>query len=259
MDISIATEREHAMNLPPGDLPRILLVEDDAVSRAFLAAAAEATPARVDSADSIHAAVTLAARHRYALWLVDANLPDGRGVELLARLRADDAHAAAVAHTADTTRAAADGLIAAGFGEVLVKPLPAAAVQAAIRRALGRPSGSPVSTDPAALGPKLPVWDDAAAARALAGNTAHVATLRGLFLGELPGVVDRIERAAATGDAESISAELHKLRASCGFVGAARLAAAAQALGTGPRSDALLARFREAARDTVDQAPSPSG
>jgi DNA-binding response OmpR family regulator len=82
--------------------PRILLVEDDPVSRAFLGAAVHALPAVVDAADSMAAAMALAAASRYDLWLIDANLPDGHGAELLSRLRVREAQTPAVAHTAAT-------------------------------------------------------------------------------------------------------------------------------------------------------------
>lgn len=227
----------------PTALPRILLVEDDPTSRAFLAAAAAATPARVDEADGVASALALAAATRHDLWLVDANLPDGSGAGLLQRLRAAHAGAVAIAHTASTEPAAAEALRAAGFDEVLVKPLPAAAVQAAIRSRLG-------STQAAAPAAR-PVWDDEAAAAALNGNMTHVQTLRGLFADDLPNSRARVQAAAAHGDVAALLAELHKLRASCGFVGAGRLADAVVALQAGPDDPARMAAFDAAAVETI--------
>ena len=93
--------------------PRVLLVEDDPVSRAFLGAAIQALPAAVDAADSMAAALALAAAGRYDLWLFDASLPDGSGSELLAKLRVRDASTPALAHTAahdhEASRVAARG------------------------------------------------------------------------------------------------------------------------------------------------------
>ena len=80
--------------------PWILLVEDDPTSRAFLQAATEALPARVDTAASVAEALALACANDYALWLVDANLLDGSGIELLAKLRGRGFSTPAVAHTA---------------------------------------------------------------------------------------------------------------------------------------------------------------
>jgi HPt (histidine-containing phosphotransfer) domain-containing protein len=96
---------------------------------------------------------------------------------------------------------------------------------------------------------EFPIWDDAAALAALNGNAEHVAALRTLFLDELPGMRTQIA------DAGTRAATLHRLRASCGFVGAARLADAVQALQESS-SDAALQRVLDTLWDTLDQAPS---
>ena len=67
--------------------PRILLVEDDPTTSAYLVALTEMLPAHVDAAASLAEALRHAASNAYDLWLVDANLPDGSGVELLGTLR----------------------------------------------------------------------------------------------------------------------------------------------------------------------------
>ena len=79
--------------------PRILLLEDDPVSAAFLSAAIESLPARVDAAGTLAEARALASAHTHDLWLFDANLPDGRGVDLLTGF-AGAARRHALAHTA---------------------------------------------------------------------------------------------------------------------------------------------------------------
>ncbi|WP_064748718.1 response regulator [Lysobacter antibioticus] len=231
-------------------VPRVLLVEDDPTSRAFLTAAVEAIPAEVDGADSLAAALALGDAQDYQLWLFDANLPDGSGSELLARLRRRHPRTIAVAHTATGESDVRERLIASGFSEVLVKPLPAAAVRAAIRRLLALP-GQECAEAPAAAASAEPVWDDDSAARALNGNRTHIATLRGLFLQELPNARHAIESAHRLGNVDAVRAELHKLRASCGFVGALRLAQAVQELQAQPDSAAALTRLAAAADDTV--------
>lgn len=206
--------------------PRILLVEDDPVSQAFLVAALESLPARVDVADSCaHARRLCTDTPGHALWLIDANLPDGSGVELLAALRLAAPRTVALAHTASQQREALDALVAGGFSAVLVKPLMASTLQAAVRRALGNATTT-IADEPAAynlLPDLLPDWDDTAALRALNGHAAHVATLRKLFIDELPSQRQTISAALAAGETDRAGQELHRLRASCGFVGATRL------------------------------------
>lgn len=233
----------------PSDLPRILLVEDDPTSRAFLSAALHAIPAEVDAADSLAGALVLAGGRRHDLWLFDAHLPDGDACELLRKANGIQSGVVALAHTASDEPAVRERLLAAGFREVLVKPLPASAVQAAVRHALGfDASVRPVRR---ALGDGPPVWDDAAAIAALNGNCSHVETLRQLFLAELPQTREHIVTAARDGHREAISADLHKLRASCGFVGAAQLAVAVLALQSRPDDADALADFNRAACDLL--------
>ncbi len=228
---------------------RILLVEDDPTSRAFLTAALRALPAEVDGADSRAAALVLLATQVYDLWMFDANLPDGDGSGLLEQARRRQPDVPALAHTASNEPALLEALSTAGFNQVLVKPLPATAVRSAVGRALG--------LDPAAMvanvvevGIRL-VWDDDAAAAALNGNRAHVDTLRQLFLAELPHTHARILASAREQDRQAMHTDLHKLRASCGFVGAARLAGAVRALQARPDDPNELARFDGAAQDTL--------
>lgn len=224
------------MSRDEGMKPRLLLVEDDPISHAFMLAALEALPARVDSAASISQA--LRAEDGHALWLIDANLPDGSGAQLLAGLRRLHPRTPALAHTADPSPVMHRSLLDAGFAGVLVKPLSAAELQSAVRARL------PIQ----ATGPQD--WDEHAALEALNGNREHVDTLRRLFLDELPGSVDAVERSFRDGDQEALRAVLHRLRASCGFVGASRLATAAQQLHQSPASLEALMDFRAAA-DTL--------
>ena len=227
--------------------PRILLVEDDPVSRAFLAAAIQGLPASVDAADSMSAALALGAAGHYDLWLFDAKLPDGSGAELLARLRERNATTPALAHTAANDREATEALLLAGFRQVLVKPLPATSLQKALRQELD-PDPDNASAYTAPSDGTLPDWDDETATRALNGNREHIAALRKLFITELPAVIERVRNAFRNEDFQGLQGELHRLRASCGFVGATRLQQAVQALGEDGRSNVRLQEFTVAAQ-----------
>ncbi|TXH73608.1 MAG: response regulator [Lysobacteraceae bacterium] len=210
---------------------RILLLEDDPVSAEFLRAALSLVATRVDMATTLAEARALARPLAHELWLFDANLPDGSGHGLLAELRDAGISTPALAHTASTHRDELDGLISAGFADVLVKPFEMAVLETAIRRVLriadgGTPDQHDPATTPALPCAKLPLWDDESALRALNGRPEHVAAMRVLFRGELPQVSARIAAASTHGDAAALRDELHRLRASCGFVGAARLGSA---------------------------------
>ena len=230
---------------PP--LPRLLLVEDDPISREFLSEALSALPAQVDAVGDIAAAGWLARERAFDLWMVDAHLPDGDGLACLRRLRASG-NAPALAVTASDDRAELDALCAGGFLEVLGKPVSAALAQATVRRLLGLPVAG--VREPA-QGGKLPVWSEADALAAVGGNAASLATLRTMFLGELPGLRAQLRSARAAGDGAGIAAVLHKLKASCGFVGAARLARAVETLSRQPDDEQAWRGFEAGVEDAL--------
>lgn len=220
------------MPLAHGATPSILLVEDDPVSALFLSAALETLPARVQVAADC--AQALAATGPFEAWLIDAHLPDGSGTVLLQHLRLRDTSACAMAHTADPTWAMRERLLHAGFADVLVKPLSAQALLDAVRALLGA-VGSTV--------PARPDWDEAAALAALAGNRDHVATLRQLFLSELPSTRATCLDAFARADDAALRAQLHRLQASCGFAGASALAEVASRWHAAPADVGLRDAF----------------
>lgn len=230
--------------------PRLLLVEDEPASRLFLQAAAAALPAQVDTAERLSEAYALAKNNDYALWMVDANLPDGDGGALLRRLREHGLDTPAIAHTAACDDSERQRLLADGFIDVAIKPLSAAAWQDAIRAALdGRAAPAEVDASHAPAG-AAPVWDDQAATRALGGNPTHVTALRDLFLAELPMAREQVLTAARVHDHDRLRGALHKLRASAGFVGAARVDHAVQALQAMPDDAAALQGFVDATDQT---------
>ena len=231
--------------------PRALLVEDDPVSAAFLEAALARVPLQVDVAYDCASARRAATTGSHDLWVMDANLPDGRGDALLRELRASGASTPALAHTAAREGDEHERLLTAGFLEVLVKPLSASEVVAAARMALGAEGcvrRGIVSADP------RPLWDDAAALDALLGERTHLSALRGLFRPELVALRNTLPAAIERGDADAVRSQLHRLRASCGFVGAARLGDAAAALASGDARDGWPA-FEAVLDATLDQFP----
>lgn len=228
-------------------LPAVLLVEDDPVSRAFLAEVLAEIGVHVVACGALADAVHYAGRRAFVLWLLDAHLPDGDGLVGLAMLRALAPAVPALAITASEDRAELAALAAGGFAEVLQKPLAAAALQAAVQRTL---SGSPPPPPPMPAG-KSPLWDEAQALRAVGGRADALAALRGLFRDELPAQVRAIRAAAAGNEADGVVAIAHRLVASCGFVGAARLREAARALQSAPLDAGALAWFEATAADVL--------
>jgi len=228
--------------------PRLLLIEDDVVSCAFLREALSGLPAQVDAVASIGEARAQADSHGYALWLIDANLPDGDGCSALAALREAHPDTPALAITAQAQRDDFDRLCAAGFLEVLQKPITVAALQASVRRVL-----MPDATMTPAwhVGEKRPIWNEALALAAVGGRRESLLALRGLFLDELPKQRDAVLAACAARDSQAARAALHKLKAGCSFVGAVRLLQAVDQLSVAPLDAGNLELWKFAVADQL--------
>lgn len=204
--------------------PRLLLLEDDPTSAAFLEAALATLPARVDVAADLATARRMArAPGGHALWLFDLRLPDGRGDTLLAELRAAGFGTPALALSADPDD------VAPGFARVLPKPIATGPLRAAVLALL------PVEA--------RPPWDDDAGLAAVAGQATALATLRGLFLDELPAQRVAVAAACRADDPARARAVLHRLKAGCGFVGAIALLDAVRALDAAPSDAHALQAF----------------
>ena len=215
--------------------PRLLLLEDDAVSAAFLCGALATLPAEVEHVTDLAGARRRADRDQSA-WLFDARLPDGHACDLLVELRARGFQVPALALTAEEDPRTLRRLEACGFQQALSKPVSATALLAAVRRTISDGTMA---------------WDDAAARRALGGDEASVRALRDLFLRELPGQLGLVQEACRRGDAALAREHLHRLKASCGFVGAGRLLAEVRALALKPEDGAALDRLQARAGELL--------
>lgn len=206
---------------------RVLVVEDDTTSRAFLIDALSSLPVAVDAAPDLAEARALASS-AHALWLFDANLPDGSGETLLASLRDRFPRVPALALTADVAPERLERLHAAGFAAALGKPIRTRELLQAVRAQV------------AAL---LPPWNEAHALKAANGSSGTADALRELFLTELPDQRGRVLSALRRHDIQAARSELHRLKSGCGFVGAQRLEIAVRALDASPQAGHALDAF----------------
>lgn len=206
----------------------VLLAEDESVSRRFLEDAVEALGHRCESVLDGAQALDAACSRRFDLLLLDVNLPELSGPDVLRRLReqprAASAKTPAIALTADHEIDTRHRLLDAGFVEVGTKPIDVLALERLIARALG-PVGHSIEAPVQASH-----WDDATALRAVGGRHEIVQALRGLMRQELPKQRQSIVAAIQFGRYDEARAELHRLRASCGFCGALQLSQATEAL-----------------------------
>lgn len=117
---------------------RVLVVDDDAVSRAVLTRNLAKVGVQATEASTIAHAVALLEEHRYEMLLVDQNLADGSGLELTESIRsrpADDENRPMriIVVTGESGRDFEAAAREAGADAVLEKPIRSAALQAALR------------------------------------------------------------------------------------------------------------------------------
>ncbi len=210
---------------------KLLVLEDDSVSRTFLTEVLAAAGHHVCALGDGREALAQAQQLRYDLLLLDLNVPGLRGDQLLAELRASSADLSKLSASADSRAIllSADidhhrraNLLAAGFTDVLMKPIAAEALLAVVESAAHGIAASTVAIATTEL------WDEPAALAMTGGIRATVVALRGLLLAELPAQKQRLASAFAIHDMDTAAAELHRLRAACGFCGAAQLGLAAK-------------------------------
>lgn len=207
----------------------ILLAEDEPVSRRFLGEAIQSLGYACEAVPDGAQALAAARARRFALLVLDMNLPGLPGPQVLRRLRSDPDAASsatpAIALTADHAADTRRNLLDAGFTAVGTKPIDLPALQRLLREPRDTLAGSGPGLAPAAAD-----WDEASASRATGGRAEVVAALRALMRLELPAQRASVAQAVQQADHAAARAELHRLRAACGFCGAANLARAVDAL-----------------------------
>lgn len=123
--------------LPPYDRPMLLIVDDDPDLARALAFMADTRGFRVERCGSAREAIALAGRgRRIACLIIDQNLPDLKGIELLARLREQAVEAPAILITSAPSAVLRRQAAAAG-APIVEKPLLDEALFTQIRRLIG--------------------------------------------------------------------------------------------------------------------------
>ena len=204
--------------------PRILVADDNPVSLRFFADALDALGFDCTLAPDGARALAETGANRFDALLLDLGMPVFGGIEVLARVRAGtgpSCRAVALATSAEMDAERIAALRAAGFADVLPKPIGIDALRATLARHLPRePHVAPV------------LLDDAQALNAAGGDRSIVAALRSLFVAELEALPAEVESLAATGDVAGLRDRLHRLDASAGFCGAPGLQVAIAQLRT---------------------------
>jgi len=205
---------------------RILVADDNPLTlRFFLEALTIAGVDGVGVSDG-RIAIDRACERHFDLLLFDARMPGIGGAAALAAIRAQagpSRDAIALATTADDDASAHASLLAAGFAEVLVKPVGLHDLRLMLERHLNAARMATAARSDAGL-------DDRQALAAAGGDASIVAALRGLFAHELDVLPTELAAYAQRRDADALRDRLHRLDASAGFCGATAVRQAGSSL-----------------------------
>ncbi|MBT9493831.1 MAG: response regulator [Paucibacter sp.] len=129
--------------MSPAPARLVLYVEDDRINIVLMEEVFRRLPAwQLECAEDGAQALSLLETLRPDLVLIDMNLPDMSGLDLLARLRSSALHAGlnCVALSADDLSDQVDAARAAGFSDYWFKPFDVMQMVAALRATLAEPS-----------------------------------------------------------------------------------------------------------------------
>ena len=186
----------------------VLVVDDDAVNRSFVEAALRDAGYDVSSVATGSEAMAVAQSTPIDVALVDIHMPGMDGFETARGLRASRGTPRIIAMSASPVGRVLERATSAGINACLAKPLSFAELRQAVGRALAPP-----------LAPTLKL--DLALSR-VGGDRQLLAELAGLFLGEFPGLLDKLRVAVAQGDAQDVETHAHSLKGSAANFGADR-------------------------------------
>lgn len=206
------------------NLPRVLIVDDDAITLRFFQDALSRSAECIVAGDGA-TALSLAEHGAFDLFVIDLNLPDMRGEQLLANLRSRHASTRAIATSAEVDARVRKETADKGFDDIIEKPIALDRLLAVVGNYLQR--GVPT------------LLDDDAALQSVGGDRTSLHALRGLLAIELDDLQAKYKD-SATIDREELSGRLHRLRASCGFCGATALASAAANLQQSLRAESSV-------------------
>lgn len=213
-------------------LPRVLLVEDDAMLRRFVRMALEELPLELLECDSVAAALHLLATAPVQLILTDLMLPGASGLELLRQLQQSPplrGQAKVVVLSAGLTAQARQQLAPLGAWRLLDKPVSIHQLTQCVEEALAdtatAPSGAPPPAHPS------PHPDLAAAIHQyFAGDAELFALYRDSCLLQLPHDIATGNHASHSGDLPALRRVAHSLKTVLLTLGAPHLSAQAQTL-----------------------------
>jgi PAS domain S-box-containing protein len=223
LDVGSAVRRTSApagarAQLPPGERPRLLVVEDNPVNQLVALGILETLGYAADTADDGVEAVEMWQRGSYAAVLMDVQMPrmDGyAATRAIRELEADGERLPVLAMTAAAVEGEREKCLAAGMDDFLTKPVNPEVLGSMLARWVHGESvpGGPAADSERAEGvldlDRLEMLRDLDP-----GNTTYLDKAIGNFVDRVPEAVHSIRSAIAGRDPESLTHSAHRLKGS---------------------------------------------
>jgi CheY-like chemotaxis protein len=239
--------------------PRILVAEDNIVNQKVAVCQLEKLGYRADVVTNGREAVDAVARVRYALVLMDCQMPELDGIEATARIRTREGDQASrrlpiIAMTANAMQGDREKCLAAGMDDYLAKPVKLEQLEAMLARWIpGQPvpnaQKGPVLSEPRAPGHECVDAAVLEELHQLDRSCGLLSTLITHFLDDMPTRLATLQAALQQGDAGALARVAHEVNGASGTLGVRRmrqLCVELQALGKAKelgKAGALLAQL----------------
>ena len=221
METASRARRGSRDRTPKGGSLRVLVAEDNATNQKLVLALLKHRGHHGVVVGNGRLAVEATAAEAFDVVLMDLQMPEMGGLEAAAAIRARErgtgGHIPIIALTAHVMPGDREQCLAAGMDEFVSKPLRPAELFAAIDQ-FQPPSSRPVATEPvlATHGPARQV-DGATLLASIGGTASLLAEVVGVFLTDVPGMLERLHDAARAGNASALAAAAHAIKGSAGL------------------------------------------
>lgn len=223
----------------------VLVVEDDGLNLAVVLRLLERTGHRPSAVIDGHSALLAVQRHRYDVVLMDVEMPGMDGVETTKAIRAAGCEVRIIALTGHSGPEQAKRCRDAGMETVLVKPIEARRLDAALRRTSLTPSG---------VVQGVPVVDLDAVVTRLGGDVELVLEVAELVREEAPKLLSLLNEYVASELADESVLTAHSLKGALSNVNARATHTALRVEQLGRRGNwtEMRALLGELAREMVE-------
>ena len=204
---------------------RVLLVEDDVVNQQVESLMLERLGFEVDVVADGAEAVTAAAAGRYAVILMDCQLPALDGYQATVAIRGGERPGRRVPIIGLSVHTDRQRCFDAGMDDHLAKPFALDALADALGRAAPEAVAGPAAASESVLDPAI-IEQLRALSRAGSGDLLH--KLQASFARDTPERLQALRAAVAGGDAEAVAFHVHTLKGSAANLGATEIVATCQ-------------------------------